>query len=87
MYGNESIISGDIENDRLLLNIHFYDKNGNLSFWMSRNRYWTISNRFTCYSERNSLYISEGVQIQDKCFLRLTSQNNEIVITGQCWIN
>ncbi len=42
-FGGEKVIWLDFQNGEYFLNCRFYNKGGDLIFWMSRNRYWSPS--------------------------------------------
>lgn len=42
-YRNEKVLNFDIQDDKLLINLKFFNRDGNLIFWMSENYYWFSS--------------------------------------------
>ena len=42
-FGGENVISLEKSNGEYFLNCRFFNKNGHLIFWMSKNRYWAPS--------------------------------------------
>ena len=60
-FGDEPVLSLIKHGNEYLLNCRFYDENGNLIFWMSKNRYWTIDS-FIIKVTRNSIEITKEDQ-------------------------
>ncbi len=58
------------ENGFLLINLKIYNENGNLIFWMSRNRWWTDLDENFEVNESSKL---------GKSFLRIDKEGEEII--------
>lgn len=58
-FNYQSILSVESENNKLLFNANLYDSEGNLTFWMRKNIYWTPSH-FTVTSSNDLLIIHDN---------------------------
>ena len=65
VFDDTDILTIKLENNSALISTRLYDSNGNLYFWMSRNRYWASSN----------LEIRSGID-----FLEIKDENNSNLI-------
>jgi hypothetical protein len=78
----ENIISLIRDKNSILVNLRFYDKEGDLKFWMSRNRYWMLSE----YIVTNTIDLLE---VRDKGgvnFFKMWQQNGVISVEGECYL-
>lgn len=85
VYKNEKIVSANIINDNLLFNIRLYNIEGDLIFWMSQNRYWSLS-KFNILCNNNSIYIYENSLIKDYIKITQNKKDNIIYIEGEWFI-
>jgi HNH endonuclease len=65
------------------LSIRFYDKNGDLIFWMADNRYWCPSD-FTLESKKWVFIITRNTEEK---ILKITQDGDSLIVEGKCWIN
>lgn len=72
----------DEERKQFFLNCKIYNKNGDLVFWLSKNRYWAISS-FNIYSSKESLEISN--EKNDNYHLKFWLENDELKFTGKSY--
>jgi hypothetical protein len=82
-YKTEPIIFISKEADNLFLSTRFYNKNNELIFWMSSNRYWTNS-IFTVISKKNELIIKN--EEDNNTNLRIWQQDNVLNIEGKNYV-
>lgn len=59
-FGDEPVIYLVKHRDKYLLNCRFYDMDGNLIFWMSKNRYWTIDSFIITVTKTSIKIIKEN---------------------------
>lgn len=82
MYKKEPIIELKQQNGEFLLSMRFYNKNGDLIFWMSSNRYWTLYNsRIT--REGDLLMITSN----DSHYLKIWEDAGELNFAGNNYLN
>jgi len=84
MYKEEPLITLREANGEFNLNTRFYNKVGDLIFWMSSNRYWTSSD-FSIQSKKNELTIINNKDENNK--LRIWQGNNVLNVEGKNYIN
>jgi hypothetical protein len=82
-YKTEPIIFIRKESNNLFLSTRFYNKNNELIFWMSSNRYWANSN-FTVISKKNELIIKNDED--DNINLRIWQQDDVLNIEGKNYL-
>lgn len=78
-FGDETVIKIDKIEDEYYLSCRFYSKAGDLIFWMSKNRYWTIPD-FTVITNGTSIEIRS--KTSDKNFLKLWQDGK--VVSMEC---
>jgi len=84
-YKEENIIElRKDKNNNYFLTCRFYDVAGNLIFWMSSNRYWTVPD-FIITIMQNELNITHKINKNNN--LRLWMENNHINLIGNNYIN
>ncbi len=79
----KSILQLQKVNNDFLLSCMFYDKEDNLIFWMSLNRYWTNSN-LTVTSTKNEISISDN---NNDNKIKLWIEDEKINVSGKNYIN
>ncbi|WP_138994018.1 HNH endonuclease signature motif containing protein [Larkinella sp. C7] len=80
---DEPMISLRIENGRLFLSVRFYNKKGDLIFWMSRNRYWAPSSFRILTSRPGEIRIIDRADTDH--YLRIWENGKSICITGNSY--
>lgn len=83
-YKKEPIISLSELNNIFYLSTRFYNKEGDLIFWMSSNRFWTVSS-FSIQSKKNELIIVNNEDENNK--LRIWEMDGALNIEGKNYLN
>lgn len=83
-YKKQNIIYLENINGTLYLNTRFYNKENELIFWMSANRFWTNS-EFLIISKRDELIISN--QEDSNNILHLWKDNEFLNVEGKNYLN
>lgn len=81
---DEPLVSLQYKNGEYFLNTRFYDKSGDLIFWMSSNRYWAKSS-FTVITKKSELIISN--EESSDTFLHIWQYDQTLNIEGKNFIN
>lgn len=82
--GEETAIKLEKINDEYFLSCMFYSKSGDLIFWMSSNRYWTIADFSVSLGKQ---FIEIRSSTSDKNFLKLWQENNTLCLEGSNYYN
>lgn len=84
MYNDQPIISLRKTNNEFFLSASFYNKEGELVFWMSSNRYWANSD-FIVQSRKKEIKIFNNEDADN--FLRIWEASGCINVEGKNFIN
>ncbi|MGA1978908.1 MAG: HNH endonuclease signature motif containing protein [Bacteroidales bacterium] len=83
-FREEPLIELEEKDGEYLLSTRFYNRTGELIFWMSSNRYWTNSS-FTIISKREELLIVNNDLEGNK--IRIWQNNSTLNIEGANYLN
>jgi hypothetical protein len=82
-YNLENVIYATKQEDNILVNLRFYNKEGDLIFWMSENHYWTLSDFVVTYT----LDKLEITNKSGKGFFKMWKQHDALFINGENYLN
>jgi hypothetical protein len=83
MYKEEALITLKEFNEEFFLSTRFYNKTGDLIFWMSSNRYWTSSD-FYIQSKKGELIIINNEDENNN--LRIWQNNDTLNVEGKIYV-
>lgn len=75
---NEDILTARLKNNSVLISTRLYGLKGNLTFWMSNNRYWAPS-KLTIKSELNFLEIRDKTETN---VINISIENDIVNLSG-----
>lgn len=82
--GDDEILTFEYDNGLFYLTTQFYDIDGNLIFWMHKNKYWAPSNFKVTSIPNQSLEI---VDTQNKNhYLKMEYANDQVEVQARCYL-